>query len=74
MDVLISYLLVFALALPLGWYMTQVFKGEGTLLDRVFDPLERLIYRSLRVDPSRGMTWRGLLIDRWPKTICTIAH
>ena len=59
MDVLISYLLVFALALPLGWYMAQVFKGEGTLLDRVFDPLERLIYRSLRIDPSRGMTWRG---------------
>ena len=28
-------------------------------VDRVFGPIERLLYRVMGVDPARGMSWRG---------------
>ncbi len=59
MEILISYALLFALSLPLGWYMSKVFKREKTFLDWLFNPLERLMYAVIRVNPDRGMTWRG---------------
>ncbi len=59
MEIVVSYVLLFALALPLGWYMARVFKGEPTFLDVIFNPLERGLYALMRVNPKRGMTWRG---------------
>ena len=54
-------LLVFALAIALGWplghYLARVMRGDRSRLDRVFLPIERLIYRLLGVDPAHGMTW-----------------
>ncbi len=59
MDVFVSYALLFALAWPLGLYMAKVFRFERTFLDPIFGPLERGVYRLLRIDVTRGMTWRG---------------
>ena len=59
MEVLVSYLILFLLAWPLGLYMARVFAGGKTWLDPVLNPLERGIYALLRVNPARGMTWRG---------------
>ena len=59
MEIVISYVLLFALALPLGWYMSRVFSGQRTFLDAIFGPIERGIFAFLRVNPARGMTWRG---------------
>jgi potassium-transporting ATPase potassium-binding subunit len=39
--------------------MSRVFRYERTFLDPILNPLERRLYRLLRVDPTRGMTWRG---------------
>lgn len=56
-------LLVFALAIALGWplgrYLARVMRGDRSRLDLVFGPIERAIYRALGTDPGRGMTWRG---------------
>ena len=38
-------LVIFAVAKPLGIYMTRVFSGEKTFLDPVMRPVERLLYR-----------------------------
>src|SRR6476659_5361504 len=50
----------------LGGYMARVFQGERVFLTPVVGPLERLLYRLLRVNPSEGMNWkryaRSLLI------------
>jgi potassium-transporting ATPase potassium-binding subunit len=51
------------LAPLLGRYLAAVFRdrGEGdgpAPLDRVFLPVERLVYRTLRVDASSSMTWQ----------------
>jgi len=42
---------------PLGRCMARVFSGERTLLTPVLGPLERLIYRLCRIDPTREMRW-----------------
>lgn len=61
-------LLVFALAIGLGWplglYLARVMRGERSALDRVFEPVERVIYRALGVGfnedgSARGMSWKG---------------
>jgi potassium-transporting ATPase potassium-binding subunit len=60
---MIEIFLVFALAIGLGWplglYLARVMRGERSVLDRLFGPVERTIYRVLGTDPQRGMSWRG---------------
>ena len=41
----------------LGGYMAKVYGGGAAPGDRVFGPLERLIYRLTGVDPSREQRW-----------------
>ena len=41
----------------LGRYMAHVYEGSPSPLDRVFGPVERLIYRAMRVDPEREQRW-----------------
>jgi K+-transporting ATPase ATPase A chain len=45
------------LAKPLGSYMARVYEGEPVFLDRLVRPLERLIYRLLRVSPETEQGW-----------------
>lgn len=47
---------------PLGAYMARVFEGERTLLSPLFGPVERLIYRSCRIDPSKEMSATAYLL------------
>src|SRR6478735_8511696 len=60
---MIEAILVFALAIGLGWplgvYLARVMRGERSALDRVFGPVEHAVYRLLCTDPRRGMTWKG---------------
>jgi K+-transporting ATPase ATPase A chain len=49
---------VVATAVPLGRYMARVYGEGGTAPgDRVFLPVERLIYRICRIDPSSEQRW-----------------
>jgi K+-transporting ATPase ATPase A chain len=50
-------LVIFALAKPLGVFMTRVFSGEKTFLDPVMRPVERLLYRLTGVDETKEMPW-----------------
>jgi K+-transporting ATPase ATPase A chain len=47
------------LAFPLGNYMAAVYTGERTFLDPVFRGPERLLYKVMRVDPSKGQDWKA---------------
>ncbi|MGH8025159.1 MAG: potassium-transporting ATPase subunit KdpA [Pseudoxanthomonas sp.] len=59
---MIEVLLVFALAIGLGWplglYLAKVMRGAPMRGDRVFGWLEKPVYRLLGTDPQRGMSWR----------------
>jgi K+-transporting ATPase ATPase A chain len=48
------------LAPPLGRYLAATFRDDAASApgDRIFAPVERLVYRALRVDPKSSMTWQ----------------
>jgi potassium-transporting ATPase potassium-binding subunit len=48
-----------AIALPLGRYMAAVYTGGRTWFDPVLGPVERLLYRGFRTDPSVGQDWKA---------------
>jgi K+-transporting ATPase ATPase A chain len=47
----------------LGRYIAGVYEGAPSRLDRVFGPVEQLIYRSCRVDPDREQRWNVYAIS-----------
>lgn len=57
-DVIFTFGLVLALALPLGVWMHAVFSPGPRPLDRVFGPIERLVFRAIGGDPAAPMGWR----------------
>src|SRR4051794_13172343 len=48
---------------PLGKYMAKVYDRDKAPGDRVFLPVERLIYRILRVNPKREQRWNVYTIS-----------
>jgi K+-transporting ATPase ATPase A chain len=52
-------LILTALAMPLGRYMSAVYTGERTFLDPIMRSPERFTYRALGVDPNRGQDWKS---------------
>jgi K+-transporting ATPase ATPase A chain len=57
LQILLFLAVVLVVTRPLGRFLTRVFSREGTWLDPVLRPLERLIYRTTGVDDSREMRW-----------------
>jgi potassium-transporting ATPase potassium-binding subunit len=51
-------ILLTLIAMPLGRYMAVVYTGGRTWLDPVLGPVERGLYRILRVEPSDGQDWK----------------
>jgi K+-transporting ATPase ATPase A chain len=55
---LIALIFVIGVTAPLlGRYMANVYQGGPSRLDRVFGPVERLVYRFCRIDPEREQRW-----------------
>lgn len=52
------YALVLAIAIPFGRYIGKVFSYETTLLDGLFNPLDKLFYKLGGIDPGKEMTWK----------------
>jgi K+-transporting ATPase ATPase A chain len=51
------FVLIGVTAPLLGRYMANVYEGGPSRFDRVFGPVERLVYRACRIDPERGQRW-----------------
>lgn len=56
-EVVVSFALLTALAVPLGAYMARVYEGESRFANRAFGRLERAMYRLAGVDPAEEMGW-----------------
>jgi K+-transporting ATPase ATPase A chain len=58
-----EFILVFALAIGLGWplgrYLAAVMRGNPMRSDALFLWLEKPLYALIGTDPQRGMSWRG---------------
>ncbi|MPR35248.1 potassium-transporting ATPase subunit KdpA [Salmonirosea aquatica] len=61
-GIVLMYLLVVLLAVPLGRYIGKVFDDESTWLDKIFDPLDRLIFQLSGIDSRASLTWQQNLV------------
>src|SRR3954469_5737540 len=59
LQIAIFLAVLVALTPLIGGYMARVYSGERVFLSPVIGPLERLFYRVLRVDPTRGQDWKA---------------
>jgi K+-transporting ATPase ATPase A chain len=57
LQIAIVLAVLLLLVRPLGSYMAAVFTGKHTILDRVLDPVDRLIYRISGIDTAVQQTW-----------------
>lgn len=66
LQIALYFLVLLALAKPLGLYMTKVFAGERTWLHRVLRPVETAIYKVCGIDETAEQRWTryvgGLLV------------
>ncbi len=58
LQLIIYFVVLIALAKPLGLFMTHVYQGEHTFLGPVMRPLEKFIYRLSGVHPDEEMDWK----------------
>jgi K+-transporting ATPase ATPase A chain len=56
-QILVFAVLTLAVTRPLGIYLHRVFEGERRPLERLFGPLERLLFALCGVDPRHEQTW-----------------
>jgi potassium-transporting ATPase potassium-binding subunit len=57
-GIIVMYLLVLAMAIPLGRYIARVFTEEKTFLDRLLNPFERLFFKISGIDTSKSFGWK----------------
>ena len=57
-QMVIYCVILVLLAIPLGSYMGKVMNGEHVFLSGVLQPVERVIYRVLKIDPEEDMDWK----------------
>lgn len=50
--------ILIVLAIPLGKYMYHVMVGEKTFLSPALRPVEKGLYKIMRIDPAQEMTWK----------------
>ena len=43
---------------PLGVFMSKVYDGEKTFLNFAVAPIEKFLYRAVRIDPDEEMNWK----------------
>ena len=58
LQVVLYFVVLTALAWPLGAYMARVYIGEKTILSGVLGPVERLLYRLSGVRTDDDMGWK----------------
>lgn len=60
MNAVLQYVLyvgiLVAISVPLGIYMSRIMDGEPCIVSRVLGPVERGIYKLLRIDPNENMS------------------
>lgn len=61
---IVAYFALLALLVkPVGLFIARVFQGEKTFLHPVMHPVEKFIFRLLRLDPAEEMDWKTYAIS-----------
>lgn len=62
LQILLFFAAVLLITKPIGIYMARVFARERTWLDPVLRPLEKLVYKTTRVNEEHEMGWVEYII------------
>jgi len=58
LGVISIFIVTIVLAIPLGRYFAKVFSGDKTLLDPLFNPIEKLIFKISGINANEEMSWK----------------
>jgi len=58
LGVISIFMVTIVLAIPLGRYFAKVFSGDKTLLDPLFNPIEKLIFKISGINANEEMNWK----------------
>jgi K+-transporting ATPase ATPase A chain len=76
-EILFFLAVTVALMKPLGGYMAKVFQNEPIALEKVFGPIERLLYRAAGVKKDEETSWQtyatGMLLFNGAGVLLTYA-
>lgn len=62
LGIIVVFLGTLALALPFGKYIARVYGGERTLLDPLFNPIEKVCYKISGINPAKEMNWKEHMV------------
>lgn len=57
-GVISIYIISLVLAIPLGRYIAKIYAGDKTLLDPIFNPIEKLIFKVSGINATDEMNWK----------------
>ena len=57
-GVITVFLFSIVLAIPIGKYIAKVYLGDKTLLDPIFNPIERFIFKISGINDKEEMNWK----------------
>ncbi|GGG94648.1 potassium-transporting ATPase potassium-binding subunit [Parapedobacter pyrenivorans] len=61
-GIVVMFTAAIVLAIPFGKYIAKVYGGEKMGLDPIFNPIEKLFYKTSRIDPSSPMDWKQHMV------------
>ncbi|MDA3613820.1 potassium-transporting ATPase subunit KdpA [Polluticaenibacter yanchengensis] len=62
LGIIVMFTATLALALPFGKYIARVYGGEKTLLDPVFNPIEKVCYKISGINNKKEMNWKEHMV------------
>ena len=58
LGLVLMFVVTLLLGIPLGKYIAKVYGNEKTLLDFIFNPIEKFFFRLSGINPLEGWTWK----------------
>ena len=58
LELLLTIIIYLIIVIPVGTYVYHIAAGKHTFADRVFDPIDKGIYKICGVNPHKGMNWK----------------
>lgn len=62
-QIIITLVLLVALAIPIGKYIYKIISGEKCFIDPVMDRIDNVIYKVIKVNKEDGMSWKRYAIS-----------
>lgn len=62
LGIVLMFISVVVLGIPLGRYVGKIYNNEYTWLNKLFDPIDGIIYKVSGIDISKQMNWKQHLV------------